>query len=198
MPRRIIGVPRTCEQCGSGFKAASCRVANGEARYCSLACKGLSSRMRIEDRLARHSAAPDPDGCVFWTGDANRRGYGVMVFKTGDKRARKLAHRVSYESHFGPIPEGMFVCHHCDNPGCIAPDHLFLGTDADNSDDKCRKGRQNRGERHGAAKLTEASIEEIRSLYGRGGITQAELSARFNVDCSTISLAVRGKTWSHL
>jgi HNH endonuclease len=85
--------------------------------------------------------------CEEYPGYRNRRGYGVIGRHTGNK----LAHRVSYELHIGPIPEGMLVCHHCDNPPCINPKHLFLGTQKDNMGDCSSKGRTgnvHRGKTH--------------------------------------------------
>jgi HNH endonuclease len=85
-------------------------------------------------------------GCVIWTGSVGGNGYG-LVWKDGVKQ---LAHRVAYERKFGPIPDGMFVCHHCDTRRCIKPEHLFLGTQRDNMADMHAKGRGRAGEFHKA------------------------------------------------
>jgi len=103
-----------------------------------------------------------PSGCIEWAGprDPNRYGRIAVGHKT------KLAHRVAYERSIGPIPDGMHVCHHCDNPPCINPDHLFLGTNYDNIQDRLRKGRPPsgcRGENHNKCKLTEAQVLKIRN-----------------------------------
>lgn len=81
----------------------------------------------------------DDSGCWDWSGVKDPNGYGII--HQNQKTPRKLAHRVSYELHHGPIPSGMLVCHHCDNPSCTRPDHLFLGTQTDNLQDASRKGR---------------------------------------------------------
>ena len=81
-----------------------------------------------------------PDGCWVWTGARGSKGYGSLA--RGERGLTRLTHRISWEMHHGPIPDGMCVCHHCDSPPCIRPDHLFLGTDSDNMRDMNAKGRR--------------------------------------------------------
>ena len=84
------------------------------------------------------------DGCWLWTGGLTTSGYGILYTSKQDKPRRRLAHRLMYEIEHGPIPDGLFVCHRCDNPPCVNPDHLFLGTASDNMQDMLSKGRQGR------------------------------------------------------
>ncbi len=107
-----------------------------------------------------------------------------------------MAHRLSWELHFGPIAEDMFVCHHCDNPACVRPDHLFLGTPRENSLDAAGKGRMACGERVGSATLTEQQVIEIRR---RAKIERQSVLAReFGVTQTAIMFIVNRRTWKHV
>jgi len=137
------------------------------------------------------------DGCWFWVGARDSKGYGNI--KAGGKRTRTLsAHRASWLIHVGFIPEGSCVLHNCDTPACIRIDHLFLGTCKDNTSDMCSKGRQARGERHGMNKLTEIQVREIRDGYKKGVVSQKNLADRYGVRRTLISLIILRKRWSQL
>lgn len=112
-------------------------------------------KMTTYDRFFKKVLIGKPDQCWIWTGGKNRQGYGVFAIN----RKSTLAHRVSFSLHVGPISEGMMVCHSCDNPSCVNPDHLWLGTAQDNTDDMFKKGRGKKafGDTHGA-KTCPASI----------------------------------------
>jgi DNA-binding XRE family transcriptional regulator len=101
------------------------------------------------------------------------------------------AHRFVWELTYGPIPKGMKVCHDCDNPSCVNPEHLFLGTQKDNMQDAVRKGRMYQPK----VKLTGAQVVEIRERYAIGGITQRELGEEFGVDRRTVTQVVTGANW---
>ena len=95
------------------------------------------------------------EGCWEYGGKIRTDGYGSVYIHNGTRAGTTaLAHRVVYEGMVGPIPEGMFLCHHCDNPKCVRPDHIFVGTDADNKADMYAKGRQASGERLPQARRT--------------------------------------------
>lgn len=124
----------------------------------------------------------------------------MMVMRDG-KKHYVYAHRFSWVLHYGEIPEGLCVCHHCDNPICVNPRHLFLGTVADNNYDCRRKGRMRpnppRGERHPRARLTEAQVCEIRKLY-KQGYNRSQLVQQFKVSLGAISHIVKGRSWRYI
>lgn len=150
----------------------------------------MSDRDRFEAKVDRSAG---PDGCHLWTRGQTHNGYGR--FSVGSRTVR--AHRYAYEAIHGPIPAGLEILHACDTPLCVNDRHLSVGTQADNNADAVAKGRARsaRGERHGGAKLTEAAVAEIRSLYAAGGVTQQSLAARFGVSFQQISDIVRGRYW---
>jgi hypothetical protein len=137
------------------------------------------------------------DGCWLWTAATNEKGYGVFCVdkKTNDIQ---LAHRVSYRMHYGEIPDNLFVCHHCDNPTCCNPSHLFIGTPDDNMQDKVLKDRQTKGERVVVSKLTNAQVIEIRQRYATGNISQAQLAREYGITSATMGSLIRQETWRHL
>lgn len=133
-------------------------------------------------------------GCWNWTGAMSSRGYGRL--RHADRSLG--AHRVSYAYRFGEIPDGLFVCHKCDNRRCINPDHLFLGTNAENMADCARKGRasglRNIGENNGRAVL---SIDDVRAILASKEIYPI-LGARYGVSRSTIAMIKTGRIWRSL
>ncbi len=156
--------------------------------------------------------------CWGWCGSKLPTGYGRF-----DLGRLEYAHRVSYSIYVGTIPKGLCVCHHCDNPSCVNPNHLFAATQKENIADMHRKGRDNhqgalgdrnsmrlypekvpRGEKHGNAKLTEEDVLQIRQLYEKGcnsGCTKhsgIKLAKMFGVHKKTIYKIVKGVAWSHV
>jgi hypothetical protein len=151
-----------------------------------------------EERTAERfwSRVEKTEMCWDWIGYRNTSGYGEF-----SARNRPIsAHRFSYELANGPIPDGLFVCHKCDRPPCVNPEHLGLGTALDNARDRDNKGRgaDFRGELCGTTKLKNYQILEIRGLYSSGGITQKEIAFRYEVKPYTINNIVNRKSWKHI
>jgi len=136
-------------------------------------------------------------GCWEWQAAKDKQGYGKFSYKGKDM----LAHRASWMIYNGKIPDGICVLHKCDNPSCVNPKHLFLGTRKDNAKDMLNKGRSVRGEKHSASKLTEKEVLQIRKLYQRGkhgGMNSIKLANMFNTTHKTISLVVDRVNWRHV
>lgn len=139
------------------------------------------------------------DSCWEWAGQINDKGYGIFAVKLADgSRTGPYAHRVSWELSCGSIPPGLFVCHHCDNPPCVNPSHLFLGTPADNARDCQLKGRHARsaarGEKHPSAKLTRAQAVEI-FRRAKNGERQRSLGDEFGINRQTVSKIAARQRW---
>lgn len=134
-------------------------------------------------------------GCIEWTGHTVGGGYGQVRHNGKDA----YAHRVAFERAFGAIPKGMFVLHKCDNRPCCNPDHLFLGTHADNMRDKVKKGRSASmpGETNPSAKLTADEVRLIRRLCAAGA-SKKEVGSMFGVTGAAVALIVFRKNWQHI
>jgi hypothetical protein len=168
--------------------------------------KDLQPRKRrpclpIAERLARFTdKSGGPDACWPWTGGTVGNGYGVMA----SAHRATTAHRVAYALHVGPIPAGLWVLHRCDNPRCVNPAHLFVGTPHENVVDMLRKGRGRagtrtplRGEANPSSKLTAAQVLEIRAQHGQGA-SYPVLAARFGCSYSTVEKVCARRLWAHL
>lgn len=155
----------------------------------------------IADRFWKKVDKRGPDECWPFVGEINNHGYGVFS-PFADHVGRCLAHRKAWEVTNGPIPNELDCCHHCDNPPCCNPSHLFVGTHADNMADRVRKGRSMkfaaRGERIWSAKLTESHVREIRRIYSIGGISHRKLGILFGMSKSGITGIISGRKWRHI
>lgn len=165
-----------------------------------------SQPIPVEDRF--WTKVTKSDACWLWNGARDEHGYGLINI---DGRNRRT-HRIAYILTYGAIPDGLVVRHSCDTPACVNPDHLILGTQLDNIDDRNTRGRtakgeragykthpdrypDRKGERNGRAKLTQTQVEEIRERYATGDIGARPLAAMYGVSRALIRLIVQGKAW---
>ena len=142
------------------------------------------------------------EGCWGWKGSVAKGGYPVMTCRKACGPDR--GHRTSWVIHNGKIPEGLFVCHSCDNPICTNPDHLWIGTHKQNNDDKIAKCRQSNippphkvGSENGSSKLKEDQVKEIKILLKKG-LTSRDIGKQYGVSKTTILRIKTGKNWSHI
>ena len=137
----------------------------------------------------------DPSGCWVWLAGKNSDGYGEF-WEDGEIW---YAHRYSWVIHNGAIPDKMWVLHHCDNPSCVNPKHLFLGTQLDNLADMHRKGRGRgpRGNKNPSSKLRPEDIPEIRKMFDHG-VSRAEIARKYGVAWHSINRILSGKRWTYL
>lgn len=185
-----------CEQCDAPLVITSQNAGNA-GRFCSRPCYWqwkVGKRKPIAERWAKHIRRGE--GCWEWTAYRDPNGYGRMG--GSEPRTVILAHRASWEIHFGPIPDNLDVLHTCDNPPCSRPDHLFLGTALDNMRDASTKNRTTKGERANAAKLTAGQVLAIRARYAAGGISHQALADAYGVARESVSDLIRRETWKHL
>lgn len=139
----------------------------------------------------------NPDGCWLWTGSKVPFGYGTTYYNGKPQRT----HRISYKIAHGEIPDDVCVLHKCDNPACVNPDHLFLGTKHDNTQDMVKKGRQkyvtHNGSENGNSKLKESDVTQIRCLF-ESGYSQKGIAKLFSISTRTVCQIVENETWKHV
>lgn len=144
------------------------------------------------DRFWTRVAKVDGAGCWEWQGSKFWTGYGQVTHRGKNQST----HRVAWKLSNGPIPDGAEVCHRCDNPPCVRPDHLFLGSRSENAADMSAKGRAARNHHNG--KLTEDQVRAMRSRYAAGGIAYAALAAEFGVTAMTAHRIVNRQAYAHV
>jgi hypothetical protein len=213
----MMAEARVCQSCGKAFTPKSPVRPKHPAHYCSRVCLHEAVRPKTFDMTnhkARYRARklglyvpPIPrtpefwgrveksEGCWIWLGPVNKQtGYGELCVN----RRRDGAHRHAWELANGrPVPAGLQVMHSCDNRRCVRPDHLSVGTIADNIADKTSKGRQAVGERIGTARLTADDVLAIRAMRARGSNVR-DIAAVFGVCSSNVQCIVTGQTWRHV
>lgn len=162
-----------------------------------------SKRKTLEDRIEQYAQYVLPSGCLVWMGCIDRYGYAIAHFVDGKVRKNFKVHRLAYERVNGQIPDGMLVCHRCDIRSCVNPDHLFVGTHADNVSDMWAKKRwkpgaqDNNGERNPNSKLSSSDVVNITELRSAGVKTKL-LSELFGVNRSQIQRICSGKAWRNV
>lgn len=153
----------------------------------SLDFKSESDQLRFESKI-------DKTGdCHLWLAATWSKGYGQFTLNGKNHRA----HRVSYQNYNGDVGDKQ-VLHSCDNPRCVNPEHLYLGTNQENRTESYDKGRGNTGSKNGNAVLDEQKVSEIRRLWRTGDYTKAELSRKFKISPSVMGGLVKGKGWAHV
>jgi len=152
----------------------------------------------LEERFWAKVARRGPNDCWEWMAGKTTAGYGHIHGKGGAKGKVIYAHRLSWELLNGPILKELCCLHRCDNPGCVNPTHLFLGSQIDNVADKVAKGRQAHGENAGGCKLTSDQVVEIRKEYASGNGTYRQLASKYGVNKAEIGYIVTHKRWAHI
>ena len=132
--------------------------------------------------------------CWEWLGSKKVSGYGQLMLNYYNF----YSHRISWQIHNGPIPKGLFVLHKCDNPSCVNPKHLFLGTQLDNMRDRNKKGRAPLGEKSNCNVLTNEKVLKIKQLYQKENKKQGEIAKLFNVSPQLIWNIIHQKTWKYI
>lgn len=192
--RCICGHGESAHLTRKGRKPTHCHA---HGKGCDSQCPGFTPDPKgvvwvdrtgdIEDKYI-----PEPNtGCWLWIGAEDDKGYG-RVGIPGTRR-QTLAHRVLYEKHVGPIPRGMFLCHKCDMPLCVNPQHMFIGTVRENAQDMSKKGRAPHS-KNTTRKMTPDLVRELRAQHAEGA-NNHELARRFPVSRTTVRLIVRGEIW---
>lgn len=213
-------LPAICSFCGRAFFTRSYKVRMGYRVCCGRAC---AARVGRPDTNSRFWAKVNKNGpvpvhrpelgqCWLWTGRPRADGYGRFGSQNNGRSAL-LAHRAAYLFTYGVIPDGAFICHHCDNRGCVRPSHLFTGNQLDNMQDAASKGRMAsgarhnskanpatvlRGEKHGSHKLTETQVRQIRAEYAIGDTSERKLAKAHAVTRGAIRRVLDGTSWLHV
>jgi len=169
----------------------------GRGRSCSLTCARTKP---LTERFWSKVAVGDPGSCWEWQGSRDACGYGIIGASRHGPARR--AHRISWELQDGkPLPASQLVLHACDNPPCVNPAHLYVGSAANNARDRSGRGRgrenRDRGEGSPVAKLTEVRVRAVAAAV-RGGQTQQDVAASFGISQAQVSRIVRGVAWRHL
>jgi hypothetical protein len=163
------------------------KVKQYPCELCSTLCYKKYARAFCSDNCRFMSYVEKTDSCWIWKGTIKRGGYGKLCFK---ENKSAIASRVAYELFNGPIQDGMYICHLCDVPSCVNPDHLWVGSHMENTLDMIEKERQH-------SKLLSMDIIELRRLWQQGA-SNASLCERFNITSGTVSSIIHRRIWKHV
>lgn len=189
----------TCPACGETVRTYPSK----KQKFCSRECCQRSCTRDPQDRFWAQVDRLNPDACWLWLGPRLPKGYGTFFLRKVRGRSLMVyAHRYSYELHYRKISAGEFVCHHCDNPSCVNPRHLFAGSPLDNVRDCISKGRDShhnpaKGIRQHLAKLTDDKVREVRLKHAAGASIR-ELAGEYGLAKSSMSSVVKRQTWKHV
>lgn len=187
-------VTKKCLFCHKQFTRQQCPSTKNYVKFCSKKCFYLNRDGIPIDRFWRK--VKKTKDCWLWIANKSNRNYGM--FAINNKKVS--AHRYSYKYHYGSIPNGLYICHKCDNPPCVNPKHLYAGTQSDNLKDAANKNRRvytsRQGSKNNLSKLKEIDVLKIRSLSKNK--TYKEIANMFNVDPTNIGYIIRRRTWTHI
>lgn len=211
-PKSTAHIESVCQHCGAEFRGY--RRGTGKApRYCSSACYHVARKgtqpaggfrsVPAEDRFWEYvDRSGGDDVCWLWTGSTDKDGYGKF-WPTRDRSV--AAHRYSWEAVNGPIPAGLYCLHRCDRPGCVRPDHLFVGTNRENQRDMTAKGRGRTGERNGMtghpersgrARLTWEQVREIRAIFAQSDPpSHQSIADAYGISRPALRAIIYRQTW---
>lgn len=200
MSRRRVVHDRHCEKCGDLFHPLTAEINRGKGRFCSQACgRPVHPARPIADRFFDGIGRKTPSGCILWAKSVKNGWHGQIGSGGGPRKSKRMlvASRVAYELMVGPIPEGLGVLHRCDNPRCINPVHLFVGTQTDNMADMTAKGRQAKGEKCHNAKLDADKVREIRRRSAAGEVHRS-IAKSLGISNASVTLIVHRQRWNHV
>jgi len=181
-------------RCDCGTIKSLC-FGNGSAKSCGCLHSPVDEiyHKELRERIIRNSEKKE-SGCWEWIKGKDRAGYGQCTYRQDPVRA----HAVSWRCFRGAVPKGLCVCHLCDNRCCVNPDHLFLGTPKENTQDMIKKNRKPKGIQIHNAKRSEDDIREIKRLYESGEKTQREIAKLYGMGFSKVNAIIRGRAWTHV
>lgn len=201
MLKRASIIKLRCFGCGNSFTRAVsyhriCQRRNTTNRFfCGRRCSANNKIKPASERFWSKVLVTSPDACWLWVGCRAPNGYGRIIKSESTKL--EIASRISYEIAYGSIPKNMLVCHRCDNPPCVNPNHLFLGTAQDNQLDCIAKKRNVYGEKQWCAKVTEIEVRAIRKAREHG-VMLKDLANKYGIGITTVEQIVKRHTWKHV